>query len=720
MAATLLFWGWQTGLLPLALILAGLLESSRLVQARWEFTQKDLDRIWNLCTLLFFGVAFYAFASNDGIQVLAGTFSSSVPRPRPEALAQSANSVFLFFQWLPLCFIPMIATQAWGEHQTIPLSTFSYWLRRQRPRGENGHGTRREQLSATDFSRETAGTAQPLAQSAFTERHLNVSYPYLAICLLGASAARARAPWFIAGLLLLLGWALWARRSKDVSAAAWAASLLTAVSLGVFAERGLFYLQGMLQRLDSALMMRFLSGPDLEMKEARTMLGSVGRVKLSGRIVIRIKPGGEPPPALLREASYNLFKSPVWSAAKREFTMLLPEDEEGTWNLAAAQENRAGTGPQARAPAAASTVLFAKHAVQISELLPGGQGVLALPQGVLQLEHLPVFILKRNPLGAVRSAAGPGFVEFKARYEEGASIDAAPGADDLQVPLEEQPALAKIVRELELPEKSPEDRVKALGAFFTEKFEYSSWLAESSRERSALSEFLLRRRKGHCEYFASATTLLLRQAGIPARYAVGYAVQERKGGEYLVRARHAHAWCLAWINGAWREVDNTPASWVAVEAGLASFWEPLSDAWRRLRFAFSKWRWGQSQWRKYLVWFMAVLLAGVLGQLFATKGWRRERHRRLAGSASNSPSGLDSEFYLIENRLAQLGLARRSDETVLRWLGRISSSEIVSTSGLHEVLALHYRLRFDPRGLGAADRASLRARVERWLAEQLG
>ncbi|MBT8330725.1 MAG: transglutaminase-like domain-containing protein, partial [Deltaproteobacteria bacterium] len=39
-----------------------------------------------------------------------------------------------------------------------------------------------------------------------------------------------------------------------------------------------------------------------------------------------------------------------------------------------------------------------------------------------------------------------------------------------------------------------------------------------------IENFLTRSRSGHCEYFATATVLLLRQAGIPARYARGYSV----------------------------------------------------------------------------------------------------------------------------------------------------------------------------------------------------
>ena len=46
LAAALLFWGWQAGFLWMGILLAALLESSRRIQARWEFAQTDLDRVW--------------------------------------------------------------------------------------------------------------------------------------------------------------------------------------------------------------------------------------------------------------------------------------------------------------------------------------------------------------------------------------------------------------------------------------------------------------------------------------------------------------------------------------------------------------------------------------------------------------------------------------------------------------------------------------------------
>ena len=376
--AALLFWGWQAHLLPIAAILAVVFEGSRLSQARREFSQADLDRVWNLCTLAFLGAAIYSFTASEEARGLAGSVLQKNPRVRADLLAGAVQPVFLFFQRLPLYFIPILLVQAWGQRQTLPASTFSWWLRRKR--GQRG------------------------ARSP--EWGFNVSYPYFGFCLLGASAARTTTPWFLAALVLLLGWSLWPSRSRDFSPISWAASLLLAGALGLTAQRGVLYLQMVFQKLDNALVSRFTRGQAFEANESRTLLGAIGKLKLSGKIVLFVDPGNKPPPALLREASFNLFRSPVWGSSKRDFNLMAPENDETTWLLAPAQPSN--------------------HVATITELLPGGKGLLVLPQGTTSLEKLPVFLLETNRLGAVRSAAGPGFLEFSAQYGDSAALDAPP------------------------------------------------------------------------------------------------------------------------------------------------------------------------------------------------------------------------------------------------------------------------------------------------------
>jgi len=69
-------------------------------------------------------------------------------------------------------------------------------------------------------------------------------------------------------------------------------------------------------------------------------------------------------------------------------------------------------------------------------------------------------------------------------------------------------------------------------------------------ESKAADYFLFETKRGTCSDFATAMTLMAREAGLPARYVEGYALQERDGetGEFLVRVKHGHAWTEVYIN----------------------------------------------------------------------------------------------------------------------------------------------------------------------------
>jgi transglutaminase-like putative cysteine protease len=267
--------------------------------------------------------------------------------------------------------------------------------------------------------------------------------------------------------------------------------------------------------------------------------------------------------------------------------------------------------------------------------------------------------------------------------------------------------------------------LRALGGFFadTNKFHYSMWQefrSLSATNETPLSRFLLRTRSGHCEYFATATVLLLRRLDIPVRYAVGYAVHEGSGGKYVVRQRDAHAWCLVWnpTSGTWQDFDTTPASWVKDEASRASPTQFLSDCWSRVLFEFAKLRWGQTHLRQYILWALAPVLAVLLYQIVFRSRRRRQTQGPEPSSAAILWPGLDSEFYQIERKLAERGVRRRPSEPLSPWLRRASTNPALSDmrSRLEELLNLHYRYRFDPQGLNQADRDTLRREANGCLA----
>ena len=79
--------------------------------------------------------------------------------------------------------------------------------------------------------------------------------------------------------------------------------------------------------------------------------------------------------------------------------------------------------------------------------------------------------------------------------------------------------------------------------------------------KDPLADFLFVRRKGHCEYFASAMAVMLRTLGIPSRLATGFQLGQYNpiSDLWVVRASDAHSWVEAWIPGhGWTTFDPTP------------------------------------------------------------------------------------------------------------------------------------------------------------------
>ena len=670
----LLLWGWEAELVWVGIVAALALEAPRVLATRWQFSQADLDRIWNLCVALFLGATIYAFASSDNLSAVNDLLRENSMSSRIATINQSKRSLFQLLQWLPLMFLPIALAQAYSQDETMNLSTFSWWLRRRR--------------------------SDPAIQARYLGFRVNVAYPFFGCCLFAASAGNRKGFWFAAALVGLVGWALWQYRPRTFSLAGWAASFLVALGLGVGVQFAMLELQRLVQRLDEALVAQWSGSRSFNATENQTRIGAIGRLKPSGRIVLRVEAKGEAPPALLRQASYNLFKSQIWMVSKRDFENVTAEANQAGWLF----HNSTG----------------ATRVATISGYLRGGSGLLALPHGVVRLENLPALGVATNWFGCVRVDDGPGFVQVQTSYRPDEPSDSSPlGREDKEVPLQELGPLHQIIDQLNLRALEPDMAVRAVQRFFAEHFTYSLWQGEehqASATRTALGRFLIENRSGHCEYFATATVLLLRAAGIPARYATGFCVQEKEGRYFVVRERHAHAWCLAWVDGAWRDVDTTPGTWISVEASRASRWQGVNDFFSWIWFEFSRWRWGHAEWKRYLLWLIVPLLLFAFGKLLLQKQWRRTGASPAPNPLEGTQLGLDSEFFSVEQRLAAAGFARQPGETGFAWLERVADSGVVPATDLHPLLRFHYRLRFDPLGVSAGERSWFRSAVQAWLA----
>jgi hypothetical protein len=638
LGAVLLFWGWESELPLVGAAMGIVLESAWLIKVRWDFSDTDFRRILTFCTLFAFAATLYVFAAT---QEAGGGFHGSALSVGRTMGISSLRASNIFFQWQPMFLFLFVAAQTFSAREKIPLTAISI-ISRWRSQQDQQHG------------------------GAPVGRSVNVSYPYFIVCLFSAGIHSSEGASFFLGQCALIFWALWRFRSRRFGILVWTLALAAVLAFGYSGQRGI----SLLQRYDGGYMARLLAQFMRQWSDplqSTTDMGQIGELKLSGRIIIRLRTkNGEPPPAYLREASYRNYFSDKksWHAGtpRTDFDQnpVLPQTNQTTWVLLP-KTNTAS--------------------VNIACYLYGGKALLPLPTGCGQLENLNAYILQKNSEGAV-SAEGPGLVIFDAYYGPGATLDVAPDGNltatnsDYFVPTNEIRALVSVIAEMQISSTNEDQQLLAVQNFFSSKFTYSLWQGPdklATTNETSLTRFLLHSRSGHCEYFATATVLLLRELGIPARYAVGYAVHEASGHGYVVRERDAHAWCLVWNSRTktWEDFDTTPASWIGIEGKRASVMQWFSDFWSWVGFQISKFRWGQSNLRDYILWALIPVLVVLLYQII----FRRGRRRRSPANAGKSDAavfwpGFDSEFYLLERKLAARGVARRHGEPLSDWLTR--------------------------------------------------
>jgi transglutaminase-like putative cysteine protease len=135
-------------------------------------------------------------------------------------------------------------------------------------------------------------------------------------------------------------------------------------------------------------------------------------------------------------------------------------------------------------------------------------------------------------------------------------------AEYLQLPPELDARIPNLARQVTARANNPYDKARAVEDFLRSRFGYTLNLA-GKPGNDPLANFLFVTRAGHCEYFASAMTILLRTLDIPAREVNGFLPGEYNdlAGDYIVRASDAHSWVEVYFPGSgWVTFDPTPSA----------------------------------------------------------------------------------------------------------------------------------------------------------------
>ena len=291
-------------------------------------------------------------------------------------------------------------------------------------------------------------------------------------------------------------------------------------------------------------------------------------------------------------------------------------------------------------------------------------------------------------------------------------------------------------------------------------YEYTLDLPPVPADRDGVENFLFHARRGHCEYFASALTLMCHSLDIPARLGTGFQLGESAGERsYIVRDRDAHAWTEVFTPSTdWVVFDATPAARRARAGGL---WAAMKDQWSAMSFwwyenvvsydnhvrqTLGKWLWVKiaSGWsgiksvaasaRDSLTRllahgqvddFLARLAVGVgalglgLQGLILFRMFRRSARSR-AGRLAGRHAPADLKFLLrLLALLLERGVGAQPAQTARQIAAEAAAKLDLPRPVLDGLMDLYYRLRWGRQSPAPGELAAAEAQVED-LAQRLG
>ena len=166
-------------------------------------------------------------------------------------------------------------------------------------------------------------------------------------------------------------------------------------------------------------------------------------------------------------------------------------------------------------------------------------------------------LLTRRPITNLREyvmASDPGFLDSPKLRQTLRRVA-------LELPEGFNPRTAEMMSEWRAEASSDSAIVqRALQFFNGQQFRYT--LNPPLLTQHTVDEFVFDTQAGFCEHYASAFTVMMRMAGIPARVVTGYqgGFYNNLGAYVLVRQSDAHAWSEVWVRGSgWIRIDPTAA-----------------------------------------------------------------------------------------------------------------------------------------------------------------
>ncbi len=649
LGATLLFWGAMSGQSLLALIIALIIESPNWIRSRWNFNDQACLRAWYLSLILSILIAIPIW--------LDGSRAHAFPK---------------LLTWLPVLLFPVQFIQSFGFSNSLNLNNF-YFISRI-------HRKINEELGI---------------------EHSNVRFNFgnvyfIAIIVAASLSPYAQQKTFFFGLIILSGWLMLAHVRRRIFAII--TILIFAAAIGLSGQIGLSKLYVWATNHyhgDGGI-------PSYDHTHNRTFIGSLGRIKQSPEMMWRIIPKeGHQPPSLIKTSSYNRYRGVNWGniyprsliQEEVDFRELTSIDLEvdNSFYLLREDMNRADiTKPLPE--------FEIRGATAYGDPLP-------LPGDTSTLNEFQHQGIEINLMGTVRIYPLKSIIQGNVRWNDEITTEPPPfPVEDLKIDEYEIEAIHEVADALGLKQlATTNEKIQRIKKFFDTEFVYSRYLtigrAQGSKKRpTPIETFLTTNKNGHCEYFATAATLLLRAADVPARYSIGFSVMEKNDSrnEWIIRGTHAHAWTRVWNKELrqWVDFDPTPSGWLSAETLSKNRYQSFLDGFQRFKEDFFLWRNKPANRIGVTIAMWGLGLFFILYIAIRLKKSRVVIHSKKSSLASDL-STLKTPLHRIEKAAIKVIGPRNLGETWITWLRKLKANQI-SESDLEQAFDLHQQLRFDP------------------------
>ena len=499
-------------------------------------------------------------------------------------------------------------------------------------------------------------------------------------------------------------------------------------------------------------------------------LGQIGEIKKNSAVVMRVQTGKPLGYERLRWRGIALttFDGKRWTSLERSAQTLSPS-QDGWIYMADPAQKTESPGPGILytvylEPLATDAIFVPGKVISLKGNFTGegGNSFSAMRRAYIFRDSTGTLLNPFHNYGAIRYAGFSRLPPLNATKLRMASTDYSPEIAEtyLQVPALD-PRVPELARQITKYAKTPFDKALVIESYLRDRFTYTLNLSGKPGD-DPLAHFLFETRAGHCEYFASAMTIMLRTLGIPAREVNGFLPGEYNdlGGDYIVRASDAHSWVEVYFPGnEWQVFDPTPAApensgnfltrlgqyadwlqitwseWVigsdfAHQLVLAQNLQQTSKSWSETaRNWFLKEQRASRKWMKswqfqhgamgfLLPVFLVMLLVALRFNLIAELIRRVRLYLQLrgAGSAQSNPQLASRLYSELLRVLARRGLLRVESQTPFEFAAAVNSPNLASPVREFTQIYAHARFGGAPcdttrlRQLLDQIRSSLRAR----------